>query len=306
MLTLLLALVLGACGDDGGSGTTTGSASGTGSDDDTTEPSGPVTVASFAFGESEILANIYGLALEDAGVEVDYKLKLGSREVVAPALEGGEIDIVPEYLGNLLAFFDADASAPGDDVDATTEKLRTEAAKKKLTVLEPSEAADGDVIVMTKAKASELSATKISDLKGKESALVMGGPAECKTRVTCLKGLEDVYGLEFKEFKALDTGGPLTVGALKDGTIQVARMFSSDPAIKSNNFVELQDDKFIQPGGNVVPVVRDEALTDDIEEVLNKVSAALTTADLIDLNTKVDVNKEDAKVVAEAWVKENL
>ncbi|HVM07107.1 MAG TPA: ABC transporter substrate-binding protein [Acidimicrobiales bacterium] len=301
LFTLLMLLMFSACGgDDDGGGTSAG-------DDDTGAGSGPqVTIASFGFGESEILANIYGKALEAEGIKVNYKLKLGAREIVAPALEKGDIDIVPEYVGNLLAFYDANASEPGDDVEATTSKLRELAKAKKLTVLEPSEAADGDVLAMTKKKADELGVKKISDLKGKESSLVMGGPPECAQRITCYKGLQDVYGLRFREFKALDTGGPITVKSLKDGDVDVARLFSSDPAIKSNDFVVLEDDQFIQPAGNVVPVVRDEALTDEIKEILNKVSAALTTEDLIDLNTRVDVEKEDAAAVAEDWIKENL
>ena len=299
LFTLLMLLMFSACGgdDDGGSA---------GDDTTNTTEAAAVTVASFGFGESEILANIYGKALEDAGVKVNYKLKLGAREIVAPALEKGEIDLVPEYVGNLLAFYDASASAPGDDLDATTTKLRDAATAKKVSVLEPSPAADGDVIAMSKAKAEELNVKKISDLKGKESSLVFGGPPECAQRITCLKGLQDVYGLKFKEFKPLDVGGPVTVKSLKDGDVHVARLFSSDPAIKTNNFVVLDDDKYIQPAGNVVPVIRTEALTDEIEDVLNKVSAALTTDALIELNTKVDVEKEDAATVAEEWLKENL
>ena len=159
---------------------------------------------------------------------------------------------------------------------------------------------------MTKAQAEELGVKSISDLKGKESKLVMGGPPECASRITCYKGLQDVYGLRFEEFKPLDTGGPITVKSLKDGDVDVARLFSSDPAIKSNDFVVLDDDKFIQPAGNVVPVIRTEALTDEIETILNKVSAALTTADLIELNTRVDIEKEDAATVAEEWLEANL
>jgi osmoprotectant transport system substrate-binding protein len=269
----------------------------------TTAAPAAITIGSFGFTESEILADIYGKALENAGVKVTYKLKLGSREVVAPALDKGEIDVVPEYVGNLLAFYNKDANLPGDDLAATTAKLRTEAKAKKVTVLEPSMATDGDIIAMTKAKATSLSAMKISDLKGKDSTLVMGGPAECQGRITCLKGLQDVYGLKFKEFKALDTGGPLTVTALKDGTIQLARLFSSDPAIKKNDFLVLEDDKHIQPPGNVVPVARDAAINDAITKVLNKVSAALTTDDLISLNDAVSGDqKKDAKTVAVDWV----
>ena len=291
-------LALSACGgddDDDADGSSS-----------TTAPEVQVTMASFGFGESEILANIYGKALEEAGIGVDYKLRLGAREIVAPALEKGEIDIVPEYVGNLLAFYDPSASAPGDDLAATTQKLRERATPKKLTVLEPSEAADGDTIAMTKAQAQQLGVTSISDLKGKESGLIIGGPPECAGRVTCLKGLQDVYGLKFKEFKPLDTGGPITVKSLKDGDVDVARLFSSDPAITANDFVVLEDDKFIQPAGNIAPVIRTAVLTDEIAEVLNKVSAALTTEELIALNTRVDVEKEDAAVVAEDWLEENL
>ena len=299
LFTLLMLLMFSACGgdDDGNE---------SGESTDTTTPGPRLTIASFGFGESEILANIYGKALEAEGINVSYKLKLGAREIVAPALEKGEIDLVPEYVGNLLAFYDANASAPGDDVAATTTKLVDAAKAKGLTVLEASQAADGDVIAMTKTQATKLSVKTISDLKGKESDLVMGGPPECASRITCYKGLQEVYGLRFEEFKPLDTGGPITVKSLKDGDVDVARLFSSDPAIKANDFVVLEDDKFIQPAGNVVPVIRTEALTDEIEEILNKVSAALTTDDLIELNTRVDVEKEDAATVAEEWLEANL
>jgi osmoprotectant transport system substrate-binding protein len=297
---LAVVTTVAACGSDSKDDAKGSSSS------NSTATSRTVTVASANFSENEILADIYGLALEKAGVTVAYKLKLGGREILAPALEKGELDLVPEYVGNLLAFYNANASKPGDDLAATTEKLRTEAKAKKLTVLEPSPAADGDIIAMTKEKATAVGATKISDLKGKESGLVMGGPPECAQRITCLKGLQDVYGLRFKEFKPLDVGGPITVKALKDGSVHVARLFSADPALKANGFVVLDDDKFIQPAGNVVPVIRDEALTDDIRDALDKVSKALTTDDLIDLNKRVDIDKEDAKTVAKDWVSKHL
>ncbi|HEX7167650.1 MAG TPA: ABC transporter substrate-binding protein [Acidimicrobiales bacterium] len=296
-LTLVLLAACGGGDDDADSG---------GEDEDGAAAGPSLTVASAGFGENELLANMFGKALEDAGVKVSYKLKLGSREILAPALERGDIDLVPEYVGNLLAFYDAAAAEPGDDLDTLTEKLRKEATKKELTVLEPSEAVDGDVIAMTKDKADELGVKKISDLKGKETGLTMGGPAECAQRITCLKGLQDVYGLKFKEFKPLDTGGPITVGALKDGDVDVARLFSSDPALVANDFVVLEDDKLIQPAGNVVAVIRTSVLTDEIEEVLERLSEALTTEELIALNKRVDVDKEDPATVAEDWIEENL
>jgi osmoprotectant transport system substrate-binding protein len=287
------AVVLAACGGDSGSS----------SSSTTTAKATSITIGSAGFTENEILANVYATALGNAGIKVTLKTKLGPREIVEPALEKGEIDLVPEYLGNLLAFFDPTASKPGDDVAATLVKLQTVAKTKKLTVLEPSKATDGDIIAMTKAKATALGATKISDLKGKDSTLVMGGPPECATRVTCLKGLQDVYGLKFKEFKPLDTGGPLTVTALKDGTVHLARLFSADTAIKDNDFVVLDDDKFIQPAGNVVPLIRDSAVTDKIRTVLDKVSSTMTTDQLVALNAEVSgPTKPDPKTVAEKWV----
>ena len=293
-LLLALTLLAGACGDD-----STDTSTGGGGD------AGSVTIGSFDFPESEILAYIYGGALEEAGVEVDYKLRLGSREVVAPALEKGEIDLVPEYVGNMLAFFDPDAAAPGDDLDALVTKLETEADAKDLTVLEASDATDGDVVAMTEALASELDVSSLADLEGKAGDLVFGGPPECPERVTCLQGIESEYGLDFADFKALDVGGPITIAALEKGDVDLARVFSSDPAIKAKNLVVLDDPKSVQPPGNVVPVIRTEALTDTIRDVLNEVSAKLTTDDLIDLNTKVGVDKEDAQDAAEQWLREH-
>lgn len=293
-LSMALVVLGAACGSSG-SDSSAGGAGGAGS----------VTVASFDFPESEILAHIYGRALEEAGVDVTYKLGLGSREVVAPALEKGEIDLVPEYAGNILAFLDANAAKPGDDIDAIIAKLESKAGSKGLTVLEPSEATDGDVVAMTKARADELGVSSLADLKGKAGDLVFGGPPECPERVTCLKGIEEAYGLDFAEFKALDTGGPITIAALEKGDVDLARVFSSDPAIKAKDLVVLDDPESVQPPGNVVPVIRTDALTDTIRRVLDDVSAKLSTDDLIELNTKVGVDKQDAQTAAEAWLEEN-
>lgn len=296
-LLLVLALVAGACGDD--SQDQGGSTEGGGEDRSS------VTIGSFDFPESEILAYLYGKALEDAGVQVDYKLRLGSREVVAPALQKGDIDLVPEYVGNILAFFDPEAAGPGDDLDTLMEKLETEAEAEGLTVLQASDAADGDAVAMTKQRAGELGVSSLADLEGKAGDLVFGGPPECPERVTCLKGIEEEYGLDFADFKALDVGGPITIAALEKGDVDVARVFSSDPAIKTKDLVVLEDPASVQPPGNVVPIIRTEALTDTIRDVLNEVSAELTTDDLIELNTQVGVDKEDAEDAAVAWLQDH-
>ena len=295
IVALLLLVTAAACGDSGDD---------TASTDSTTESKGSVTVGSFNFSESLLLANLYAKVLEDGGYKTTVRGNLGAREVVFPALEKGEIDVVPEYLGNALAFVAPDAAKPGDDVDATVQKLTDAVKAKNLALLEPSGAADGDVIAVSKATADKHKLTKISDLAPVAAQLVLGGPPECPTRITCGLGLDQVYGLKFKEFKALDTGGPITKGALEKGDVDVARLFSSDPSIKEKNFVVLEDDKFIQPAGNVVPLIRTEAVDEGVTELLNKLSETLTTDDLIDMNKRIDVDKEDADKVAEDYLVE--
>jgi osmoprotectant transport system substrate-binding protein len=295
IVALLLLVTAAACGDSGDD---------TASPDSTTESKGSVTVGSFNFSESVLLANLYAKVLEDAGYQTTVRANLGAREVVFPALEKGEIDVVPEYLGNALAFAAPDAAKPGDDVDATVQKLTDAIKSKELSLLEPSKATDGDIIAVTKATAEKYSLKKISDLAPVAGQLVLGGPPECPTRITCGLGLKQVYGLEFKDFKALDTGGPITKGALEKGDVQVARLFSSDVAIKKKEFVVLDDDKFIQPAGNVVPLIRTEAVDEDLTALLNKLSATLTTSDLIDMNEQIELDKEDADKVAEQYLKE--
>jgi osmoprotectant transport system substrate-binding protein len=289
----LMLLLTAACGDDSGDGTTAA----------TTAAKGSVTVGSFNFSESVLLANLYAKALDEAGYKTTVRANLGAREVVFPALEKGEIDLIPEYLGNALAYVAKDAAQPGDDVDATVKKLADAITPKQLALVLPvSDATDGDIIAVTKATADKHSLEKISDLAPVAKDLTLGGPPECPTRITCGLGLDQVYGLKFKGFKALDTGGPITKAALEKGEVDVARLFSSDPAIKEKNFVVLDDDKFIQPAGNIVPVIRTSKSTDDIVAVLDKVSSTLTTDDLIAMNTRIDVDKEDPDKVAEEYL----
>lgn len=291
IVALLLLVTAAACGDSGDDTAST----------DTSEAKGSVTIGSFNFSESVLLANLYAKVLGDAGYDTTVRANLGAREIVFPALEKGEIDVIPEYLGNALAYVDKNATEPGN-VDSAKTRL-TEAVKSRgLAVLEPSDATDGDILAVTKATADEHSLKKISDLAPVAAQLTLGGPPECPTRITCGLGLEQVYGLSFKGFKALDTGGPITRGALEKGDVDVARLFSADAAIEEMNFVILEDDKFIQPAGNVVPVIRTEKVDDEITEILNKLSSTLTTDELIAMNKKIDVDKQDPDKVAEEYL----
>lgn len=141
------------------------------------------------------------------------------------------------------------------------------------------------------------------------STFVLGGPPECPERPFCQQGLEETYGLVFKDFKALDAGGPLTVAALENGDIQVGLLFTTDGNITSKGWVLLEDDKNLQPSDNVTPVFNDAIATeygDDLETLIDGVSEKITTEDLTELNQKVTVDKEDAADVAAAWVTENV
>lgn len=280
-----------------------------GSGDDASEPKdGPtITVGSFSFGESVILAQIYAQALETNGYAVDLsKLEAGSREIVKPAIESGEIDLVPEYVGSALEV--GFGGEPSSDTDETLALLRTAFAASGVAVLDAAPAQDKNGIVVTQALADELSLSKISDLADHAADLVFGGPPECPTRPRCLIGLDDTYGLVFSEFKALDGGGPLTVAALEGGEIDVALLFTTDGVIAAKGFVLLDDDGGLQPAENIVPVIRQEILDaygDGLSDLLNDVSAKITTEELTEMNRRFGSDLIDADVVAKEWLDAN-
>jgi osmoprotectant transport system substrate-binding protein len=281
--------VLAACG---------GSSSSTG-----TTNKGTITVAGFNFSESSILANIYGKALAKKGWTVKYKLNLGAREVVEPALEKGDIDLYPGYAATETVFLKGTATADATQTVATLNGLL---AAKNLKALTPATAQDENAFVMTAAGAAKFgNPTKLSDLVAKNGTVVLGGPPECPTRPFCEKGLMDKYGLQFKSFKALDAGGPLTKAALDHGDVDLGLIFSSDGAIKSKGYVALADDKGLQNADNVTPIVRTATVTSDAQAVLNDISSKLTTAELANLNKQVDIDKSDPDQVAQTWLTSN-
>jgi osmoprotectant transport system substrate-binding protein len=286
-----LALLLAACG--GGEDAL----------DEGTQPNeqSTVTIGSTNFTEQLILAEMYAAVLEKAGVKVETRLNLGNREVVFPALEKGEIDLLPEYNGSVLSFLDKNAT------QTTSEEVNTALAPlldaKGLVALEQSPAEDKDGWAVTKETADKHSLAKIGDLKGKAGQLVVGGPAELKTRPAGLPGLKKVYGIEdFKEFKALDAGGPLTTSALNKGDIDVGRVFTTQGSIAEFGWVLLEEDKPLEPAQNIVPIGRKDALTDQVKQTLNAISAKITTEALTELNKQVDIDKADPEKVANDWL----
>ena len=299
-LFLLMLMLLGACATGEGGGLAEGGEGSEGGGSD-----GPITVGSTDFSEQLIVAEMYRGALEAAGIEADDAYNLGAREIVEPALENGEIDVYPEYVGTALEFLNGGAGEATSDTEETTEKLREAFGEKDVEVLEPAEAQDKNAIIVKPETAEEHGLETISDLKDVAPELVFGGPPECPERPLCLQGLEDTYGLDFKNFRSLDAGGPLTVAALEDGKIDVALMFTTQGIIAEKGWVELEDDQGLQPAENIVPVIRSEVATDQVVEVLNSVSAELTTEEMTELNRRVDVDKEDPESVAQEWLAEN-
>jgi osmoprotectant transport system substrate-binding protein len=285
-----LALLLAACGGDdaleGG-----------------TQPNeqSSVTVGSTNFSEQLILAQMYAAVLEKAGVDVTVRPNLGAREVVFPALEKGDIDLLPEYNGSVLSFLKPDASqTTADEVNTALTPLLD---GKGLVALEQSPAEDKDGLAVTQETADKYGLAKVSDLKGKAGQLVIGGPPELETRPAGIPGLKKVYGIEdFKEFKALDAGGPLTVSALKKGDIDVGRVFTTQGVIDEEGWVLLEEDKPLQPAQNVVPIGRKDAMSDQVTQALNALSAKITTEELTKLNKLVDVDKQDPEKVANDWL----
>ncbi|MSQ24399.1 MAG: ABC transporter substrate-binding protein [Chloroflexi bacterium] len=272
-------------------------------------PSGPkpkVIMGSANFGEQVVLGEIYAQALEANGYTVDRKLNLGSREIVAPALEKGEINVYPEYLATYLTFVTKDPNQASPDPKATAQKLADAVKGKGISVLDFAAAQDQNVFVVTKATADKYGLKNVSDLSKANGQLVLGGPPECPDRPFCGKGLKDKYGLTFKDFKALDVGGPITIQSLEGNQIDVGLLFTTNPQIGIKGFVALNDDKGLQQADNIVPVVRTDLLNSapaDFKSTLNNVSSKLSTVELMNLNKALDIDKTDAKVAAAAWLK---
>ncbi|GHD89163.1 ABC transporter substrate-binding protein [Streptomyces naganishii] len=264
---------------------------------------GTVVVGSNNFAESILIADIYGEALKAKGVKVTYKPNIGSRETTYGLLKNGSITVLPEYNGALLAYLDKNAAPK--TVAATTAAINAK-LDPKLTLLEPAPAQDKDSVTVNQetAKKYNLTATStIADLKGAAKDLVIGGSPEFQTRQQGLLGLKSVYGLEFKSFKALDAGGPLTQAALKKNTVQAADVFTTDPTISKEKFVVLQDPKNLFGFENVQPLVYKSGLDQKGVDALNAVSAKLDTATLLDLDTQVQSQNKDPLDVAKAWLK---
>jgi osmoprotectant transport system substrate-binding protein len=263
--------------------------------------SGTVVVGSANFPESELLAQIYIQALQAKGIKVTPKLNIGSREVYYPQVEKGTISIMPEYNGTLLTV----AVDKTSTAKTTTQVQAALAASlpSTLEVLNPASAQDSDSVTVTAATAAKYHLKTIADLKSLAASFSFGGPPEFKTRTDGLSGLKSTYGLTFKSFVPLDTSGPITLAALKDGKVQAADVFTTTPQIITDKLVPLADPKFNFAAQNVIPLVYKPAMNATITDTLNAISAKLTTNALLQMDNAVITLHADYATVASAFLK---
>ncbi len=263
-----------------------------------------VTVGSAGFPEAEIIAELYAQAMEADGVTVERNMQIGAREAYIAALEDGSVDLLPEYTGNLLQFWDAEASAQTPEEVLTA--LR-EAAPEEMRVLEPSSAENKDSYVVTSEFSSKNSITSLADLSSFDGTLRLAANPELPERPYGPTGLTEVYGVPEAniDFTPIDDGGgPLTVQALEDGDVDMVDLYSTTPAIIEKNFVVLEDPENMIVSQQVFPLVSDR-VPESADERLNAVSDALTTEDLIAMNAR---NQGDEKAspstIAADWLEE--
>jgi osmoprotectant transport system substrate-binding protein len=296
VLLAALALLLTACGglssnDNGSSGQPSGGGQ-----------KGEVRMGVVDFTEQLILTQIYGQVLQNAGYKVTYQ-KVASRELADPALFSGKLDMLIEYAGSQLIYLKGEPSA---DADKVLSELKAKLEPKQVTALDQAPMADQNALTVTQATASKYSMKTISDMAKVSDQLVFGGPPECRERDTCYKGLQRVYNVKFKSFESLNQGA-IKYRALLNNQIQVALSFTTDGIIAKERLVLLQDDKGLFPADHAVPVVRNDYLSkagDEFRNLVNKVSAAVTTEEITGLNAKVDIDNQDPDEVATQWLKE--
>ena len=296
------ALVITGCSSDSGDSTDGASPGGGG---------GPIVVATTNFSETKILASMYQQVLQANGVEASIK-ELTTREVIIPALEQGEVQLTPEYLGSLTEFLNKEANGTDaaqiatGDAQATYAEAQKLAEPMDLTLLEPSAAQDQNAFAVTQAFADQNGLSTLSQLGtySQQSPITLGGPPECPKRPFCQPGLEETYNVDVGSFVPLDAGGPLTIQSLKQDKVNVGLVFSSSGSVAANDLVVLEDDKGLQTAENILPALYTPAVTDTITTALNEVSAALTTDELQQLNSQVEIDRQSPQKVAEQWLTE--
>lgn len=299
-----LGVAVAACGSSKPSSSSTSTTSGSAAKES-------ISITSANFSEDTLVAYMYADALKHAGYSVSTgKLNLGTREVYLKAMEAGEVDLVPDYVGSLSQQLNTDENGPNanttnpvasSDLAMTAANASSLAAKEGLTLLTPSPAADQNGYGVSQATATKDHLTSLDQIAAYSSSWTFGGPPECQTRPDCLPGLQTTYGAKFGSFKALDAGGPLTLAALVNGTIQMGVVFTSDGTAAADHIVILDDPKHVAPVDNIVGLIRTTKSNAAVDAIVNQVDAALTTDALRQLNEQIGVNKADPATLAQQF-----
>ncbi|WP_084477789.1 ABC transporter substrate-binding protein [Nocardia jejuensis] len=262
-----------------------------------------LVVGSANFPESETVADVYAEALRVNGFQIDTKLNIGSREAYIPSLRQCAIDLIPEYTGNLLQYLDKSATATAA---AEVNSALTTALGDQLAIGTPAPGEDSDAVVVTKATADRWNLKSIADLAAHSADVKFAAPAEFAERPGGLPGLKKTYNLDISAANFVpiaDGGGPATVRALTDDQVTAADIFTTSPAITANNLVVLEDPKHNFAAQNIAPLYNTAKKSDKLLSVLNAVSAKLSTAELISLNTSVSgTSKTEPAAAAKAWL----
>jgi osmoprotectant transport system substrate-binding protein len=312
LMSLFVVLALGACGDDDDSGggdsakpAEEAPAAGTIQKNDQ-NASTKLVIGSKNFTEQKVLGEIYAQALEAAGYEVSTELNLGDEKTALKALEQGDISAYPEYTGTaLLSFFGYTADEIPKDGLVAFAKAKEGFAKKDLTALPLTPFTSSNEVAVTKETADKYGLQKISDLSKVADKLTLYGSPECRQRLDCKLGLEKVYGLKFKKFVPVDIA--LRHEVLAKGQADVSIVFTTDPQIKREGEVLLEDDKGMFPPYNSTLVVRNDVISKagpDLESTVTLVSKGLTDEVMQELNARVDLDKKTPDVVAGEYLKE--
>ena len=269
-------------------------------------------IATTNFSETNLVAQMYLQSMQAAGLEAEIK-QLTNREVIVPALQAGQVQITPEYLGSFTEFLNKRENGPdapqvaSGDVATTYAAAEDLAGRANITLLEPSSAQDQNAFAVPGDFARANGLTSLSDLAAYSATnpVTLGGPPECPQRPFCLPGLEETYGVKVKEFVPLDAGGPLTIQALRQGRINVGLVFSSSGAVAGNDLVLLTDDRGLQTAENLTPAVYTPAATPQVRAALDAVSEALTTEALQEMNQQVEVYRKNPRRVAQQFLEDN-
>jgi osmoprotectant transport system substrate-binding protein len=261
-----------------------------------------IVVGSTNFTEQVIVATLYSDVLRHAGYKTQLKTDLGTRLAVEPALAHGALDLYPEYAGSLLVYLKPADTALATRLSTDLPALKAALAPQGATVLNPAPAVDVNVFAVTKKTADRYHLTTLSSLAPVAPKLTFAAPSECPKYAYCLLGLEHLYHIHFKSFLGVESE-PTTAAYLRFNKVQVAEFFSSDGTVLENGFVQLQDDKHLQPADHLVPLIRKSVATPGVKKALNALSAKLTTQQLERLNIDVNDKHQNAGAVAAQWLR---